>query len=87
MALLVQRGDSLGLGSILINFQISITIWNVTEGVKKNFVTGTNLAANSLQHYVCQTIWSCCRLFGVERNLKVNTLVKSEISKRFEQYN
>lgn len=48
MALLVQRRDSLGLG--LINFKISITIWNVTEGVKKNFVTGTNLAANSLQN-------------------------------------
>ena len=53
MALLVQRGDSLELGSILINFQISITIWNVTVGAKKkkkNFMTGTNLAANSLQN-------------------------------------
>lgn len=50
MALLVQRGDSLGLGSILINFQISITIWNATEGVKENFMTGTILAAKSLQN-------------------------------------
>lgn len=51
MALLVQRGDSLELGSILINCQISITIWNVTEEAKKkNFMTGTNLAANSLQN-------------------------------------
>ena len=35
MALLVQRGYSLELGSILINFQICTTIWNLTERVRK----------------------------------------------------
>ena len=86
MALLVQRGDSLELGSILINFQISITIWNVTEGAKKKkkklhdrdqFSSKLSPKLNVSSHLV---LFSS---FGVERNLKVNALVKSEISKIF----
>lgn len=80
MALLVQRGDSLGLGSTLINFQISITIWNLTERVKKKLHDRDQFSSKLSPKLKCvKPSGPAFVLFGVERNLKVNALVKRNI--------